>query len=470
MRGPTVPENWRGALPVTYRFGAGATKVHLKLAFNWDIKPVYDVIAKMRGSDEPDIWVIRGNHHDAWVNGADDPLSGQVALLEEARGLGELAKQGWKPKRTIIYTSWDGEEPMLLGSTEWAEEHADELKKHAAIYINSDGNGRGFLRVEGSQSLESLVNGVAKDINDPESKVTVWKRQQAELMVKGTPQMKAEARNRGDLPIGPLGSGSDYTAFIDHLGVASLNIGYGGEDRSGIYHSIYDDFYWYTHFSDTEFVYGRALAQTGGILVMRMADADVLPYDFTGLAETAHKYAGEVEALLKSRREQAEAVTHNLEQGAYRITNDPRNPTVPPPPVEIPPYLNFAPLDNAMDALDKSAQRYKVAAASAGKHPPSSDSLKTINAQLVQAEQKLTNPQGLPRRPWMQNLMFAPGWYTGYGAKTFPGVREAIEQRRYPEAQSQIDVLANALENEAGYIDTIANELNPETTVASGGG
>ena len=470
MQGPIVPLSWRGGLPITYRFGAGATKVHLKLAFNWDIKPVYDVIAKIQGSEQPDVWIIRGNHHDAWVNGADDPLSGQVALLEEARGLGEMAKQGWKPKRTIIYTSWDGEEPMLLGSTEWAEEHADELKKNAAIYINSDGNGRGYLRVEGSQSLGSLVNGVAKDISDPESKVTVWKRRQAELMVRGTPQMKAEAHNRADLPIGPLGSGSDYTAFIDHLGVASLNIGYGGEDRGGIYHSIYDDFYWYTHFSDTTFVYGRALAQTGGILVMRMADADILPYDFTGLAETAHKYASEVEALLKSRRQDAEARAQNLEQGVYRITNDPRNPTVAPPLLEIPPYLNFAPLDNAMAALDKSAQSYKVAFAAAEKQPPSSDSLKTINAQLAQAEQKLTDPQGLPRRPWMQNLMFAPGWYTGYGAKTFPGVREAIEQRRYPEVQAQISVLAQALQDEAAYVDTIANELSPRSAASEAGG
>ena len=467
MQGPVVPETWRGALPVTYRFGAGATKVHLKLAFNWDIKPVYDVIAKMSGSEEPDVWVIRGNHHDGWVNGASDPLSGQVALLEEARGLGELAKQGWKPKRTIIYTSWDGEEPMLLGSTEWAEDHADELKKHAAIYINSDGNGRGYLFVEGAQSLESLVNGVAKEINDPESKVSVWKRQQAELMVKGTPQMKADARSRGELPIGPLGSGSDYTAFIDHLGVASLNIGYGGEDREGIYHSVYDDFYWYTHFSDTDFVYGRALAQTGGMLTMRMADADILPYDFTALALTVHNYAGEVEALLKTRREEAEARDRNLEQGVYRITSDPRDPTFPPPSVEIPPYLNFAPLDNAMAALDKSAQRYKAAAVAAEAHPPSAENLRTINEQLAQAEGKLTSPEGLPRRPWMQNLIFAPGWYTGYGAKTLPGVREAIEQRRYPEAQSQIGVLAQALQNEAAYIDSIANELSPPAAAST---
>ncbi len=473
LQGPVVPASWRGDLPITYHFGPGPAKVHLKVAFNWDTKPVYDVIAKMPGSEEPDIWIIRGNHHDAWVNGAADPLSGQVALLEEARGLGEMAKQGWKPKRTIIYTSWDGEEPMLLGSTEWAEEHADELKQHAAIYINSDGNGRGFLRVEGSQSLGPLVTGVAKDIVDPESNVSVYKRQQAEAEIRPSPQARAEARNGADLPIGPLGSGSDYTAFIDHIGTASLNIGYGGEDRSGIYHSAYDDFYWFTHFSDTKFVYGRALAQTGGMLVMRMADADILPFDFTPLASTVHTYSGQVEALLKSRRDEAEARARNLEQGAYRIANDPENPTVPPPALEIPPYLNFAPLDNAMAALDQAAQRYKVAAAAAGNHLPSPDSVKTINQQLAQAEQKLLSPQGLPRRPWMQNLIVAPGWYTGYGAKTLPGVREAIEQRRYPEAADQIVALAQALQNEAALIDKISGELghgelSHESAAASG--
>jgi N-acetylated-alpha-linked acidic dipeptidase len=457
LGGPVVPANWRGALPLTYHFGPGPAKIHLKVAFNWDIKPVYDVIAKMQGSTEPGLWIIRGNHHDAWVNGADDPLSGQVALLEEARALGELAKQGWKPKRTIIYTSWDGEEPMLLGSTEWAEAHADDLKTHAAVYINSDGNGRGYFRASGSPSLESLVNSVAKDVEDPETKVSVWKRQQAEMLVRGSAEAKAEARKGGELSIGALGSGSDYTAFIDHVGVASLNIGYGGEDPSGIYHSVYDDFYWYTHFSDKDFVYGRALAQTGGILVLRMADADLLPYGFTSLAQTVHKYAGQVEALLKSRREEAEARANNLQLGVYRLASDPRDPVLPPAAEEIPPAMDFSALDQATSALDKAAQHYQTAAAA---QPSLAESkLKTINTQLAEAEQKLLNPQGLPRRPWMQNLIEAPGWYTGYGAKTLPGIREAIEQGRYPEAQAQIGVLAQALQKEAAAIDSVADEL-----------
>jgi len=296
LKGPMAPQGFRGALGQAYHVGPGPAKVHLKLQFNWDIKPVYDIIAKIPGSESPDQWIVRGNHHDAWVNGAEDPISGQIALLEEARALGELLKQGWKPKRTIIYCAWDGEEPMLLGSTEWAEYHADELKKHAALYINTDGNGRGYLFAEGSHSLEKFVNGVSRDITDPEKNVSVWKRGQAGLLLRGRPEDRKEARSRTDLRIGALGSGSDYTAFIDHLGVASLNIGYGGEDDGGIYHSIYDDFYWFTHFSDVDFVYGRALAQTVGTMVLRFADADLLPYEFGDFADTIHKYNDELKA------------------------------------------------------------------------------------------------------------------------------------------------------------------------------
>jgi len=305
LQGPVAPEKWRGGLPLTYRIGPTATNVHLQLAFNWDLKPVYDVIATMRGSEEPDVWILRANHHDGWVNGAEDPTSGQVALLEEARALGQLAKGGWKPRRTIVYLSWDGEEPMLLGSTEWAEQHAEELRKHAAVYINSDGNGRGYLSAAGSHSLEPLVNQVARTIEDPETKVSVWKRWQAAGLLAAKPEERKEAASRGDLRIGVLGSGSDYSAFLDHLGIASLNVSYGGEDDGGIYHSIYDDFYWYTHFSDTTFAYGRTMAQTDGTLVLRMAQADLLPYDFAALADTLHVYTGQLKALLEARRTEA---------------------------------------------------------------------------------------------------------------------------------------------------------------------
>jgi N-acetylated-alpha-linked acidic dipeptidase len=459
LEGAVPPANWRGALPITYRLGPGPAKVHLKLAFNWDLKPVYDVIATMRGAEQPDLWVLRGNHHDGWVNGADDPVSGQVALLEEARALGELAKQGWKPKRTILYASWDGEEPMLLGSTEWVETHADELRQHAAVYINSDANERGYLQIEGSHSLQSLMNGVAKDVEDPESKVSAFKRQQAYLLLHGTPKQHAEARSGGNLSIGALGSGSDFSSFIDHLGIAAVNLGFGGEDPSGNYHSIYDDFYWYSHFSDYDFVYGRALAQAAGLTVLRMADADIMPYEFEGLSHTVAQYIEEVKALLETRRKEAEDIKQNLDEGVYAAGNDPRNPTVAPPAKEMPPYLNFAPLDNAAAALDRAAAHYSKALASEQGKSLSAERQETINQQLAMAERKLTNGQGLPRRPWMQHLLYAPGWYTGYSVKTMPGIREAIEEGRYVEAEEQALLVARALQDEAAWVEQISKEL-----------
>ena len=459
LAGPVAPESWRGALPLTYRIGPSTTKVHLQLAFNWDLKPVNDVIATMRGSEEPDVWILRANHHDGWVNGAADPISGQVALLEEARALGQLAQSGWKPKRTIIYCSWDGEEPMLLGSTEWAEEHAEELKAHAAIYINSDGNDRGYLAAAGSHSLEPLVNQVARAIDDPETHATVWSRWQAGALVSGTVQAQKEATSRGDLRIGALGSGSDFSAFLDHLGIASLDVSYGGEDNDGIYHSIYDDFYWYTHFADTSFVYGRALAQTNGTLVLRMAQADLLPYDFAALADTLHTYTSELKALLETRRTEAEERKAALNANAYALTSDPRHPLAPPAALETPPYLNFAPLENALTALDKAAAHFSQARAEAiGKDVPAAR-LKALNEELAQAERKLTSPQGLPRRPWMQHLIYAPGWYTGYDAKTLPGPREAIEERRYSDADEQIVRVAQAIQGESAFVEKIAGEL-----------
>lgn len=466
LKGPMGPQSFRGGLGQPYHVGPGPARVHLKVQFNWDIKPVYDVVARIPGAETPDQWIVRGNHHDAWVNGAEDPISGQIALLEEARSLGELLKQGWKPKRTIIYCAWDGEEPMLLGSTEWAEYHADDLRQHAAIYINTDGNGRGFLEAEGSHSLEKFVNNIAHDITDPEKNIPVWKRAQAGRLVKGTVEEKKEARTRGDLRIGALGSGSDYTAFIDHLGIASLNVSYGGEDEGGIYHSIYDDYYWFTHFSDGDFVYGRALAQTIGSMVMRFADADVLPYDFTDFADTVHKYSDELKKLLKDRQDEARDRNQNLADGVYAAASDPRRPTVAPPKQEQPPFINFAPLDNALAALDRSAERYSKAVkafsagASSGSTPPvPSPALQALNQKLIETERKLSNAEGLPRRPWFQNLIYAPGYYTGYGAKTLPGIREGIEEKRYAEAEHEVTRVAKALNDYAAAIDQAAGHL-----------
>ncbi len=460
LAGPMAPEDWRGALPIPYHVGPGPTKVHLKVAFNWDIKPVHDVVARIPGSEHPDEWIVRGNHHDAWVNGAEDPVAGMVALLEEARALGLLLKQGWKPKRTIVYCAWDGEEPMLLGSTEWAEAHAEELRQHAVAYVNTDGNGRGFLGMAGSHTLEHFVNDVARDIQDPESKVSVWKRAHARTLADASSaEKRKEIRQRADLRLGALGSGSDYTAFIDHLGVASLNLGYGGEDDGGIYHSIYDDFYWFTHFADTDFVYGRALAQTIGLAVLRLADAEILPFEFSAFADTMQEYLKDLKKLLERKQEEIGERNRQLDEGVFQATLDPRRPTVAPPKEEVPPHLNFAPLENAVEALTRGADRYKKARAGVEGRAVPPEVLSRVNALLMRSERVLLSPDGLPRRPWFKHLIYAPGVYAGYGAKTMPGAREAIELKRYSEADGEIARIAKALQDEAALADAAAGEL-----------
>jgi N-acetylated-alpha-linked acidic dipeptidase len=463
LKGDVVPEGWRGSLAQTYHLGPGPAKVHLKVQSSWDIKPLYDVIVKIPGSTNPDEWIVRGNHHDAWVNGAEDPISGTVVLMEEARAFATLLKQGWKPKRTIIYCVWDGEEPGLLGSTEWGEAHADELRRHAVAYINSDGNGRGYLAMGGSHSLERFINGVARDIQDPEKKIPVWKRDQLKAIAEAkTPEDRKEVRERADLRIEALGSGSDWTVFLDHLGIASLDLSYGDEDGGGIYHSIYDDFYWYTHFSDTDFSYGRALSQTAGSAVMRLADADLLPYDFTGLADTIHRYLDELQKLLKTKQDEIVERNQEIEEGVFVAIADPRKTSVAPPAEAVPPHLNFAPLQNASDALTHSAERYQRAlekVAKNGELALSPASLQALNAKLIESERKLASPEGLPGRPWFQHLIYAPGQYTGYGVKTIPGVREAIEQKKWKEAEEQIVRAANALQDEATLVDSAAQVL-----------
>ena len=459
LGGEVVPEAWRGGLPLTYHAGPSVAKVHLAVSFNWDRKPLYDVIARIPGAKYPDQWVIRGNHHDAWVNGAEDPLSGTSPELEEARSLSTLLKQGWKPERTIIYCFWDGEEPALLGSTEWAETHAAELKEHAVAYFNSDGNGRGYFRAEGSHSLENFVNDVARDIQDPETKMSVWKRVRLVDISRATPQARAEIRSRADLRLPALGSGSDYTVFIDHLGIASVNLGYGGEDAGGQYHSIYDDFYWYTHFQDTDFSYERALAQTAGTMVMRMADADMLPFQFSDQADTVHLYVTQLKTLAAEKRDEAKERNLEISEGVYRALYDPKKQMVPPPVEPVPPYLDFAPLEQASDDLTDAAKAFDAAFTAADGVAPAG-----LNPDLIRSERLLTDDRGLPNRPWFQHLLYAPGFYTGYGVKTIPGVREAIEQKQWAEAGEQITRAAAAIEREAGLLKQATNLLPAKTT------
>lgn len=463
LRGPVAPEPWRGALGMTYRVGPGPAKIHLKVKANWDIKTLYDVIVRIPGSAFPDEWIVRGNHHDAWVNGADDPVSAMSAEMEEARALGALLKQGWRPKRTIIYCAWDGEEEGLLGSTEWAEAHAEELRHNAVAYINTDSNGRGYLEMAGSHSLETFINEVARDITDPETKLSAWKRLQLKHIADaGSPEDREEIRKRPDLRISALGSGSDYTPFLQHLGIASLNLGYGGEDGSGIYHSIYDDYYWYTHFSDTDFSYGRILAQTIGATVMRLASAELLPYEFSNSAETIEKYLGELKKLLTAKQDEIRERNRQIDEGLFAATADPKKTFLPPPREDIPPYVNFAPIENAVAHLKRSAASYDKALAKARENGGAKlrgASLQKVNALLIESERRLTSPEGVPGRPWYRHQIYAPGYYTGYEVKTIPGVREAIELKHWPLAESEIARVAKTLESEAELIDAAAEEL-----------
>jgi len=463
LAGPVAPVPWRGSLPITYHLGPGPAKVHLTIASNWGLKPIYDVIATLKGQEYPDEWVIRGNHHDGWVAGAWDPLAGAVAEFDEAKAIGMLAKSGWRPKRTLIYASWDGEEPGLLGSTEWAEEHAAELKSKAVLYVNTDTNTRGFLEAGGSHSLQRLVNQVAADIQDPETHVSIEARLRARLMVGGFGVQTGEQATRAsiaasgaDLPLEALGSGSDYTPFLQHLGISSINFEYGGEgEQAGVYHSLYDTFDHYVRFGDPGFAYGVAMSKTGGRLMLRMAQADVLPFQFGGFAETVARYREEVHRLADERRKRAEDLARLLEQHAFRLASDPRHPLAPPQRQPQVPYLEFAPLDNAVARLEHVAKRYddaytRMIASGATLDATHRDEL---NDLLRGMEQALTDARGLPGRPWYVHLIYAPGSLTGYGAKTLPGIREAIEQDRFSDANEYIGMTAHALDDYSDRIE-----------------
>jgi N-acetylated-alpha-linked acidic dipeptidase len=470
LRGRVVPQNWRGSLGIAYRFGPGPAKVHMKVASNWGQKTLYDVIAKIPGAELPDQWVIRGNHHDAWVNGAEDPVSGLVAELEEARAMGELLKQGWKPKRTVIYCAWDGEEPGLLGSTEWVEAHAAELLAHGVAYFNSDSNARGYFGAEGSHVLQKLVNDVAREVQDPEKKMSVLERARLHEVNEGkNTEQREEARKRSEFRIGALGDGSDYTAFINHIGIPAADIGFGGEASGGIYHSIYDDFYWYTHFGDPDFAYERAESQLMGTAVLRLADAEVLPFDFIGFSEMMKKYASNVQEQLENDQSEIKERNAEIEDGVFDAVSDPAKPVQAPTPVKVPPHFNFAPLQNALDALAESAGKFSAAwnkAQTNGWALPAS-SIARINQLLMQSGPALTDPAGLPHRPWFKNMIYAPGAYTGYEAKPLPGVLEALDRHDWTEAESQIPREAEALRREIHIIDEITAVLASEPAARS---
>ncbi len=457
MKGPVAPPSWRGALPLTYHVGPGPARVHLQLAFNWDIVPCYNVIARLKGAVYPDEWVIRGNHHDAWVYGASDPISGLAALMEEARAVSELVKGGWKPKRTIIYCAWDGEEPGLIGSTEWVEMHADALRKHAVAYINTDGNSRGFLYAGGSHTLETFMSEVARDVTDPQTGVSVLERALSRDAVNARhTDARKEVLHRKKLKLGALGSGSDYSPFIQHVGIPSLNLAYGGEGSGGEYHSMYDSYDHYRRFKDPEFAYGVTLTKTAGRATLRLADAGRLPFDFKALYQTAETYLEEVMNLLDDIREETKIENQMIEDHRFAYAADPVKNTVLPeakPPV---PYLDFSPLRNALARLAATVQTL-----SPSETTGAPTDIEAVNALFYRAEQQLLVDTGLPRRPWYRHTLYAPGYYTGYGVKTLPGIREAIEQRNWQEAREQISVVEQALVRYTDTLEEAAKYMKP---------
>jgi N-acetylated-alpha-linked acidic dipeptidase len=466
LQGPVAPEDWRGALALTYHVGPGPALVHLQVSSNWDIKPLYDVIATLKGGKTPDQWVIRGNHHDAWVNGADDPIAGQAAMLEEARMLGVLHAQGWVPSRTIIYCAWDGEEPGLLGSVEWVETHLDDLQKRAVAYINSDTNERGFLSAGGTQDLQNFVSGVAREVEDPETRLSVFQRSHLVGIAKAKDaDERSDLRKRSDLVIEALGDGSDFTAFQDFAGISTLDLSFGDENDGDQYHSVYDDFHWYTQFVDTDFVYGRALSQTAGTAIMRLADADFVPVDYAPQAEAIEKYEAELEKLLKDKQDEFAERNLQLKEGVFAATNDPRRPIGPPPAEIIPPYMNFAPMKNAIGSLKKSAEHFSQSlAAFRAKGSPvlPEKSLALINADLIHVSRLFLNQKGLPERPWFKNQVYAPGAYTGYGAKPIAAVREYMDEKKWAEAEAQVPQVSNVIDGVAAGIEKAAMDLEHE--------
>ncbi|MGV3685756.1 MAG: M28 family metallopeptidase [Daejeonella sp.] len=452
LEGPVAPEAWRGALPITYHIGPGKAKVRLNIESDWKLVPAYNVIAKIKGSAYPDQWIVRGNHHDAWVNGANDPVSGVASMMEEAKAIGELVKNGYRPKRTLVFAAWDAEEPGLLGSTEWVEHHKEELKQKAVVYINTDGSGRGFLSAGGSHGLENFIDEIAKDVKDPQTNVNVYERLKArQVATAGSDKVKRENLARKTMTIGALGSGSDYSAFLQHAGIPSLNIGYGGEDGGGSYHSIYDSYDHYSRFGDPGFSYGVTLAQTIGRAVLRMADADILPFEFKNLHKTASGYVTELAGLTDQMRESTLLQNEIIKGNNYRLAADPTLfSKLPVAKAEVP-FIDFSPLHNALRSLELSASRLSDAIT---KLPAGADRSE-LNRKLYQAEQMLLNETGLPRRGWYKHTLYAPGFYTGYGVKTIPGVREAIEQRNWKEAQDQIHIVAGSIMKLSGHLDEV---------------
>jgi len=454
LGGAVAPEGWRGRLPTTYHLGPGPARVHLALAFDWRLVSAWDVIARLAGAERPEQWILRGNHHDAWVNGASDPVSALVALLAEAKAVGKLAAGGWRPKRTIVYAAWDGEEAGLLGAVEWAESHAAELSEHLAAYVNSDGNARGTVYTSGVATLTTLVDQVYGDVVDPEKKVSVAARLRAVETLYGSPDEQRLAAAGKDLPLKPFSVGTDYTPFLAYLGVPALDIGYGGEEEYGVYHSIYDSFDHFNRFVDPGYLYGVALAQTAGRIVLRLAEADVLPLDFVPFADSLQKAVQRLGQSIDALREETAETNLRVADRTYELADDPLHPVKPPRVRDPVPPLDLSPLEKAVAHLAASAR------ARAAAPQPAPGAAAGLDRILLQAERVLLRPAELPGRPWYRHQLYGPSAVTATMV-LFPAVRNAVDRRDWKGAAEEIAVTGQAIESYARQLDRLPLALLP---------
>ena len=463
IKGPVVPDSWKGGLPITYHIGPGPAKVNLHLEFDWSLRTAYNPVGRMIGSVYPDEWIMRGNHHDGWGHGASDPISGMVSLMEEARAIGELTKTGWRPKRTLIYAGWDAEEPGLLGSTEWVEHNLKDIKENMVVYINTDGTGAGYLSMGGSHSLEKFINEVIRDVKDPVHDVSLDSRLRSRMRVRefnvGASELNEESE-RTDLRIYAMGAGSDYTAFLHHAGVPALNMAFGGESGGGAYHSLYDTYEHYKRFSDGDFIYGTTLSKVNGRLVLRLSEADILPFRFVNMVENIGKFIEENKKLSQTVEQSTKLRNKLLDNNDFTISRNPNKTYLQPERLGQVPEFDFKPLDDAFARLSSSAWKYEEVLLKFKKGSLSAEKKSEINALLRKVDQAFTNSNGLPRREWFRNMLYAPGYYTGYGVKTLPGIREGLEERKWDEVRLYINEVAKALDRASNNINSASRILN----------
>ncbi|MBL46985.1 MAG: folate hydrolase [Candidatus Marinimicrobia bacterium] len=463
IKGPVVPDSWKGGLPITYHIGPGPAKVNLHLEFDWSLRTAYNPVGRMKGSVYPDEWIMRGNHHDGWGHGASDPISGMVSLMEEARAIGELTKTGWRPKRTLIYAGWDAEEPGLLGSTEWVEYNLNDIREKMVVYINTDGTGVGYLSMGGSHSLEKFVNEVIRDVDDPVHDVSLDNRLRSRMRVRehnsGTFGEGRESE-RQDLRMYAMGAGSDYTAFLHHAGVPALNMAFGGESGGGAYHSLYDTYEHYKRFSDGKFIYGTTLSKVNGRLVLRLSEADILPFRFVNMVDNIGKFVEQNKKLSEDIRKSTKSLNDLLDNNDFAISSNPKKTYLPPKRLRQVPEFDFKPLDAALVRLSTSAWKYEEALLKFQKGSLSTERKSEINALLRSVDQAFIYSKGLPRRDWFKNMMYAPGYYTGYGVKTLPGIREGLEERKWNEVRVYIKEVSKALDRASENINSASRILS----------